>query len=230
MTRLRASLTDLDPPVTRTRQAVPTHELDAVLAVGQLAALTRDARLAGCQSATAGLLAELFGAVAASHAVTVTLTDPSATGGARSPLTPVATVGPLQLPLAAEHAAVYGYGLLAGVVSAGVSETAVAAAARSSYAVHRSRRDMLVEMIRARHQSPVVSAPAYDIPFQVTDPDTARRLARYLEARCAAVYVRSIASMQRGDRRFVSAALVDCAVRGVGWGGQPTAFPGLTRA
>ncbi len=227
VSRLRASLTDLDPPVSANHATVPVRPDDALKQVVRLTADVKDARLAGCQTATAGLLAELLGSVAASHAVTVSALSPDAVGGPPPAAAPVRTVAPLQRCLAGEHAAVYGYGLLAGVLSAGVSQTPVADAARSSYQVHRSRRDVLVELIRAAAEPPVASAAAYDLPFPVTGSQTAHRLARLLEARCAAVYAQSVGALQRGDRRFVSAALVDCAVRGAGWGAPPVPFPGL---
>lgn len=246
VSRLRASLTDLAPPVARTRLVVPTQEGAALHAVFRLSAGLRDASLASCQSATAGLLAELVGSVGASHAAAVSVLSPSPAGGAPLGTTPGATPGsrpgstaratpvtrvePLQICLAAEHAAVYAYGLLGGVVSAAVANTVVADEARSSYAAHRSRRDQLVATIRAAHQEPAASAPAYDVPYPVTGPDTARRLARYVEDRCATVYAQAVADLPSGERVFVSAALLDCAVRRVGWGGAPPPFPGLAGA
>lgn len=76
-------------------------------------------------------------------------------------------------------------------------------------------------------ERPVAAAPAYRVPVQVSGPDTASRLARILESRCAVVYARSTAQLLPGERRFVSTALVDCATRGVSWGTEASAFPGL---
>ena len=136
----------------------------------------------------------------------------------------------LQPCLAAEHAAVYGYALLGGVLSAAVSDGPWAKAATASYETHRDRRDILTELIGAAGGKPVVAEPAYDSPFQVAGVPTARRLAQYLEARCASVYARATAATTEDTRLMVSGTLLDCAVRGARWGAAPTAFPGLDHA
>lgn len=229
ISRLRATLTDLDPPVTRAPTRVPARVDAALMAAGRLSARTGDARLVACQVATAGLLAELLGSVAASHAQAASILAPQGEGVVlTTPTTSALTAAqPLQSCLAAEHAAVYGYGLLGGVLSAAVSGTALAKAATSSYDVHRARRDRLTQLLRVAGERPVAAAPAYQVPVQVSGPDTASRLARILESRCAVVYARATAQLLPGARRLVSTALVDCATRGVSWGAEASAFPGL---
>jgi hypothetical protein len=225
--RFRGSLTNLEPPVTRTSRPLPhrSGELPSELAAAERAAA--DHRSADCLAATSGLLAELFGSVAASHAVTAQALVPGPIGNPVSPSGPLAGVGALEPCLLAEYAAVFGYGVLGGVLSAGVSDRPAASAAVSSYDVHRDRRDALVALITAAGVQPPAAAAAYDIPFPVTGLPSARRLARYIEGRCAAVYVRAIGSTTGQARRLVSSTLVDCAVRGVSWGAAPEAFPGL---
>ncbi|MGH3500492.1 MAG: ferritin-like domain-containing protein [Nocardioidaceae bacterium] len=145
--------------------------------------------------------------------------------------TPDSAVDALQTCLAAEHAAVYGYGVLGGALAttgAG-TESADYARADASYTVHRGRRDHLAKMLRNAGKSPVPAEAAYDIPFPATDKSSSRRLARHLERRCAGVYARAVASTVDDTRRFVANALTDAAVRDMKWGGKPQAFPGLQR-
>lgn len=126
---------------------------------------------------------------------------------------------PLQAALAAEHAAVYAYGVIGAVLR---DEDA---AATAGYAAHRGRRDQLM----ARLGSGAVAAePAYAMPFDVDTARQARRLGRVVEQRCAAVYA-DVVSRTTGEARMLAAnALTECAVRGLGWGADPSPFPGLS--
>jgi hypothetical protein len=225
--RFRAALSDLDPPVDHARAPLPRKAADVQSAVGIAALRARDARSHDCLTATSGLLAELFASVAASHAVTVQHTAPETAWTTVSVPESVSSTDPLQPCLAAEHAAVYGYGLLGGVLSAAVSDAPAAKAATASYDAHRDRRDTLTGLIVAAGGEPVVSAAVYDTPFPVAGQPSARRLAQYLEARCATVYARATALTTARSRLMVSGTLLDCAVRGARWGSAPTAFPGL---
>lgn len=230
VSRLRGVLTNLTPPVTRAHAALPRKATDLPAAIGDLALEARIARSADCQTATAGRLAELLGSLAAAHAVTVLAFEPAAAVATLVP-TPeaITSADPLQPCLAAEHAAVFGYALLGGVLSAGVSETPVTEAAVSSYDVHRSQRDSLTDLITAVGATPAAAEAAYDVPFPVAGVPTARRLARYLETRCATVYARATAATTEATRVMTSGILLDCAVRSARWGAEPTAFPGLDR-
>ncbi|MYV93133.1 DUF4439 domain-containing protein, partial [Streptomyces sp. SID1034] len=81
-----------------------------------------------------------------------------------------------QAALAAEHAAVYGYGVLGGrLAEARVAE------ARDALTGHRSRRDLLARTVRDLGGSPVAAAAAYALPFAVPDAGAAVRLAAELE-------------------------------------------------
>lgn len=227
VSRFRAALTNLTPPATHHRPPLPRKISELPVALGDLALELRIARSASCLTATSGLLAQLFASVAASHAVTVQSTEPQAAAIAFSTPDSVTSADPLQPCLAAEHAAVFGYSLLGGVLSAAVSDQPSAEAATASYDTHRDRRDVLSQLISAAGGQPVVAEPAYDIPFRVSGVPTARRLARYLEARCATVYARATAVTTGDTRVMTSGTLLDCAVRGSRWGASPTAFPGL---
>ncbi|WP_228980060.1 DUF4439 domain-containing protein [Streptomyces sp. DH12] len=125
--------------------------------------------------------------------------------------------------LAAEHAAVYGY----GVVGARVGDARRAEAAQA-HAAHRARRDALVRTVRGLGGAPVAAEPAYALPFAVADGPAAARLAAELEDRVAGVYADLVRAAGGPLRREAAAALREAAVRAVRWrGGGGVAFPGL---
>ncbi|AJP04089.1 hypothetical protein TU94_24055 [Streptomyces cyaneogriseus subsp. noncyanogenus] len=128
----------------------------------------------------------------------------------------------LQAALAAEHAAVYGYGVVGGRIGAERR-----AQARAAFDAHRARRDALVRQVRARGGEPVAAAAGYALPFPVPDAAAAVRLAAELEDRVAGVYS-DLVRAAAGERRAAAAdALREAAVRAVGWRGGSVAFPGL---
>lgn len=162
--RLRAALTELRPPVSHSRPTVPRQQRVLAQVVAGLVIEARDARSADCTRATSGLLAELFGVMAASHAVTGWVAGPK-TAVLPVPIPDsVVNVDVLQPCLAAEHAALFGYGLLGGALSAGVSDAPPAVASVSSYNAHRDRRDALVELITAGGREPAPPQAAYEPP------------------------------------------------------------------
>ncbi|MBV7698077.1 ferritin-like domain-containing protein [Streptomyces sp. TRM70350] len=128
----------------------------------------------------------------------------------------------LQAALAAEHAAVYGYGVVGGRIG---EERRTEA--RAAYDAHRARRDALVREVRALGAEPVAAAAGYALPFPVTDPETAVRLAAELEERVAGVYSDLVRAADGGRRGSAAAALREAAVRAVRWRGRSVAFPGL---
>lgn len=128
----------------------------------------------------------------------------------------------LQTALGNEHAAVYGYGVLA-VHLAGAQQNA----ARNAYDTHRARRDILIGLIEAQGDKPVAAAPAYAIPFPVNSAADALRLAAQLEERLGASYADVVQSSSGDTRRTGLEWLTDAAVRAVRWRGTSVAFPGL---
>jgi hypothetical protein len=124
----------------------------------------------------------------------------------------------LQSALSAEHAAVYAYGVIGGVLGSSSSSAAV------GYATHRGRRDRLTAMLGA---DAVAAEPVYELPFEVSGAGAARRLALQVEERCAEVYADVVSRTTGAGRDFAARALTDCAVRGLEWGGEPDPFPGL---
>lgn len=133
-------------------------------------------------------------------------------------------VAALQRMLAAEHAAVYVYGTLGARTS---RSSAPAAYQRivDAYRVHQQRRDDLVGVLDAAGVEPVRPEPGYDLSG-LDGPDRIRRRARALEEDCAATYAYGVASTTGDQRAWAADALVDAAVRGLGFGGRPEVLPG----
>lgn len=131
--------------------------------------------------------------------------------------------------LAAEHAAVWGYGVVGAALDAG----AQAAAAKSEVA-HRDVRDQVVTLLAGRGVDPVDAEGAYALPFPVLSATDAAALAVVLEDGVAAAWVRVLdQSVERSTRELAVGALSGAEVRAVAWrtaaGQTPTtnAFPGL---
>ncbi|MFB6819527.1 ferritin-like domain-containing protein [Streptomyces sp. NPDC056347] len=132
------------------------------------------------------------------------------------------TLRAAQAALAAEHAAVYGYGVVGGRVAG--DRRAEAAAA---YHAHRARRDALARTVRGLGGEPVAAQAAYALPLAVDDPDSAVRLAAVLEDRVAGVYSDLVRAAGGTLRREAADALREGAVRAVRWRGSGVPFPGL---
>ncbi|MBC2867667.1 ferritin-like domain-containing protein [Streptomyces mexicanus] len=128
----------------------------------------------------------------------------------------------LQAALAAEHAAVYGYGVVGGRIGRERRPDA-----RAAYDAHRARRDALTREVRDLGGTPVVAAAGYELPFPVPDAAAAIRFAAQLEDRVAGVYADLVRASAGAARREAAGALREAAVRAVRWRGESVAFPGL---
>ncbi|HEY0357304.1 MAG TPA: ferritin-like domain-containing protein [Mycobacteriales bacterium] len=120
--------------------------------------------------------------------------------------------GVLGTALAAEHAAVYAYGVLGARLTGAARRDAVAAEA-----AHRARRDGLLRRLAGGGEPPAPAAPAYTLPFPVTDAASALRLAVLVEERTAAAWRAAVPGTGRADRTTAVTALTDCAVRAARW-------------
>jgi hypothetical protein len=128
----------------------------------------------------------------------------------------------LQAALAAEHAAVYGYGVVGGRIRGDRRSEA-----RAAYDAHRARRDALAREVRDLGAEPVSASAAYALPFPVPDSSAAVRLAAELEDRVAGVYSDLVRAAEGELRGTAAEALREAAVRAVRWRGESVAFPGL---
>ncbi len=134
--------------------------------------------------------------------------------------------------LAAEHAAVWGY----GVVGAALGPDAQPAAAASETA-HRDLRDQVVLLLASRDAEIVDAEGGYALPFPVLSEVDAAALAVTLEDGVSAAWVRVLdQAVESSTREFAVGALSGAEVRAVGWrasaGRTPvtSAFPGLPDA
>ncbi|WP_246236897.1 ferritin-like domain-containing protein [Actinomadura chibensis] len=183
------------------------------------AAEARTADAAKATPALAQLLASI-GACEAGHAVTVKGQPPAV--GTRS------AAEALQRALAAEHAAVYGYGVL-GARLAGT----LRGIAESVWAAHRAQRDRLIAIASG---TPVAAAPAYRLPVRPTSARSAAQLAAALEDGLVPAYV-GLAGVSSPDlRAFAADGARRAVARSAGWrsragAAMPSdAFPGLPDA
>ncbi|MFD0347530.1 ferritin-like domain-containing protein [Kitasatospora aburaviensis] len=129
----------------------------------------------------------------------------------------------LQGALGAEHAAVYGY----GVVGARLPDDQQRTDARTALASHQARRDSWQRLLGTAGATPSAAAAGYQLPFAVTDAAGATRLAAHLETRLTAVYADLVAAVSGPQRTAAADALRECALRAHRWGAAPTPFPGL---
>ncbi|SDT56212.1 protein of unknown function [Streptomyces sp. TLI_053] len=216
-----------------TAAAVPT-----TAALASLERQTAQARLADLGAASPAL-ARLLASVSAAgvlHAVALGDAAPAA-AAAPAPSASVppsasttasasadATAAPFQAALGAEHAAVYGY----GVVGARLTDDGQRTAARTSLAAHQARRDAWQRLLTGAGATPDPAAAGYQLPFPVADAASAGRLAAHLETRLTTVYADLVAAVPTPQRPLAADALRESALRAHQWGAAPTAFPGIT--
>ena len=133
------------------------------------------------------------------------------------------TVPALQAALAAENAAIFGY----GVAGAHLSGSSLAAA-EQDWTRHNEARDTLVAMIRRLGATPAATQAFYQIPFRVHDATSAMALAAYLEEGVTKAYLGLVAVSNQRLRRFGALAMQGTAQRAAFWRGSTQAFPGLS--
>jgi hypothetical protein len=136
--------------------------------------------------------------------------------------------------VAAEHAAIYGYGLVSAHVMPEDNKLV-----SESVAEHRARREAAVTLMTERSIKVPMPAVGYQLPMAVDSPAAAARLAIRMESDCAVAW-RAVLEQASGDdtaeqdRAFAGTALTQCAVLAARWrvvqGGWPVteAFPGGT--
>jgi hypothetical protein len=131
--------------------------------------------------------------------------------------------------LAAEHAAVWGYGVVGAALGAGA-----ASAAGAAETAHRDLRDRLTALLTERNAEPVPAKGGYVLPFPVLSEVDAAALGAVLEDGVAAAWVRVLGqAAERSTRELAVGALSAAEVRAVAWrtaaGQAPVtrAFPGL---
>jgi hypothetical protein len=136
------------------------------------------------------------------------------------------TTEALQTALAAEHAAIYLYGVLGGRTSR-TGTPALYDAVRRAYETHRARRDRLQSLIADAGGQPVGPAAAYATPAGIGSPSGVRRAALALERSCAQTYAWLVSQTRGTERSWAIDALRDGAVRELTFRGTPETFPGI---
>jgi hypothetical protein len=134
----------------------------------------------------------------------------------------IAAVSALRAALAAEDAAIYGYGV-AGAHLSGSRQ----AAAQQDWEGHNKARDTLTAMIYALGAQPVAAQAFYSLPFPVPDGTSAMALAAYLEDGVTRAYLGIVAVSDQRLRDFGALAMQSSAERAAYWRGSTQAFPGL---
>ena len=137
----------------------------------------------------------------------------------------MSTLDALQTTLAAEHAAVYVYGVLGGQTSR-TSDPALFTAVSAAYGAHRARRDALTRFVADLGGTPVAAQASYELPAALGTATAVSRTALGLEVSCASTYAFLVASTVGPRRRWAVTALRDASVRELGFGGAPAPFPG----
>ncbi|SFW76181.1 ferritin-like domain-containing protein [Amycolatopsis australiensis] len=122
-------------------------------------------------------------------------------------------VDPLQTALAAEHAAVWVYGLVSAFLPADFADAEKAGAAE-----HAVRRDLLQTMLSAAGATPVAPEPAYVPKDPVTDAKSAARVVATAEADCASAWLAVVGHTDDASLRTTALhALVAASRRGTPW-------------
>ena len=130
--------------------------------------------------------------------------------------------------LAAEHAAIYGYGLVSAHVMPDDNELV-----SESLAQHRDRRESVLALMNDRSLKAPMPAAGYQLPMVVNNATNAAKLAVRMEGDCAVAW-RAVLEQTDSDqdRAFGTNALTQCAVLAARWrevlGAWPItqAFPG----
>ena len=131
-------------------------------------------------------------------------------------------ISALQGALAAEHAAVYGYGVVGAMLAGAGGPRRAPTGSPTRRRGTRWRRCWL-----KLGATPVAASPAYRLPFAVTGAASAVRLAVVLEDGVVQAYLGVVAVTDLTLRTFGALAMQPPANRAVVWRGSTVAFPGM---
>lgn len=132
----------------------------------------------------------------------------------------------LQSTLAAEHAAVWIYGVLGGQTSTS-AQANLSKALRAAYTLHRARRDQLIRWVRDASETPVAAEVAYELPNAASTPAEVRATGLEVEDRCCAAYADLVGRTTGAQRTWAINALIDAAKREMNFGGVAESLPGV---
>jgi hypothetical protein len=135
------------------------------------------------------------------------------------------TIRALQTALTAEHAAIYGYGVVGAYLAGSMQATAT-----NDWVAHQVARDRLEAVLRSLGAQPTAAAVAYQLPVPVRNASAAVALAVVLEDRIATAYLGLVALSNVSIRDFGAMQVQASAMRAAAWRGGTVAFPGMTPA
>ncbi|WP_354640514.1 ferritin-like domain-containing protein [Kitasatospora camelliae] len=219
-----ARLADLDaasPELARLLAAVSASDAVHAALLGDTAPIAA-ANPAGLPSPAASAAAATGTAGTAAGATPAAAPSTGGPSPTAAPL-PSPDAASLQSVLSAEHAAVYGYGVVGAFLPAGAQRED----GRGTYAAHQARRDSWQRLLSGRGASPTAAAAGYRLPFAVKDAATAGQLAAHIESQLTTVYADLVTASPGPLRAEAAAALRECALRAVHWGAELPALPGL---
>ncbi|UDY22575.1 DUF4439 domain-containing protein [Nocardioides sp. Kera G14] len=127
--------------------------------------------------------------------------------------------------LAAEHAAVWSYGVLAARTSSSANPALVALFTRA-YRAHVGARDALLVALSKEKVAPAIASPSYPLPARLDSPAALKAAAAAVEAHCCEVYAWLVSRSTGATRIAAITALEMGAVRELGLRGTPETFPG----
>ena len=127
----------------------------------------------------------------------------------------------LQLALAGEHAAVYGYGVVGGRLTSNTSR------ALADLNAHRSARDQLSRLIVSKGVEPVPADPFYAVDISAGTQKQLVTTAIAIEDRLSDLYAELMLENDAAARGIAVEQLQGCAVRATQWRDRAQAFPGL---
>ncbi|WP_300681304.1 DUF4439 domain-containing protein [Nocardioides sp.] len=132
---------------------------------------------------------------------------------------------PRQEALAAEHAAVWTYAVLAARTSRS-ADAALLHRFKANYDAHEIARDTLLAALADVEGGPVVASPAYPLPARLSTPATLKAAAADVEKHCNEVYAWVVSRTTGAQRAAAITGLNRGAVRELGLRGTPEMFPG----
>ncbi|GAA2867040.1 ferritin-like domain-containing protein [Nonomuraea rubra] len=132
----------------------------------------------------------------------------------------------LRKALAAEHAALFAYGLLAARTSGTVRRRM-----SEAFESHRAHRDQLRALITARGGRPAEPDASYALPFFPSNATLAVKLAVQLENGVAAAYLELVSARDAKLREHAARAMQEAVRRSYTFRPDPpSAFPGMPAA
>jgi hypothetical protein len=127
--------------------------------------------------------------------------------------------------LAAEHAAVYAYGIIGARTTGNLRSTVTAA-----FNAHRARRDQLRTLITTGGGTPTEPTATYDLPIIPSTPAQAVELAVLIERGVTSAYLELTASTDATVRRMAALAMQESVTRSYGLRPEIVALPGMPPA